>query len=333
MTASACQGADGGVFEHHARLTSSSLLTARGLVGSRAAAAGVCGAESTQCAPSNMSGRIYAGGAMLGELGPGAFNLTMLAASEEIINDPSHGMGGTTEFNLQTSELFTGMIAAPAEDDMPDPAVITRVELMFDYLDVAFSLTDTAVDGQYEIRTVFATEAHSGDVDGTMYLGDRLVRSADEPTWTWCNADLCSAQRADVEPGIIVDANLVGYEFPGQGNPDYVPFAVELQDEVLTTYEQITAGTFVWDIDFAVDGAVRFASEPITWETTRDIVRDFALSYAPTKSQGGEPSEHQARASLEIRPLEALSQGESGAARYSLFVVRGESVSKAARRW
>jgi len=226
---------------------------------------------------------------MLGALGSSAYGMTVLAANEDIINEPHKGSGGEIEFNLKESTLHSGKASIPSKDGMPDNPIIERVELNFDYLDATITLTGTGgIDGTYIIRTVFGETAENGDVTGEMERGDKLVRAESETAFKWCNETTCSASRGDVTSGILQDSRLSTYEHPGEGNPFYAPYAVELKESVKVTHAEISDESKVWETDFDLDSAVGFAKVPSTFTSVSAMLSAFKLKYAPGKGSNSD---------------------------------------------
>jgi hypothetical protein len=290
---SACSmmGEGGLLVDNSSRLLSSMLAST--------SLAGGCGASSTSCTPTNLQGRIYSGSIMLGSSGSDSFAMTVLAADEETIQEPHKGSGGEIEFNLKESTLYSGKAAIPEKDGMPDNPIIEKIELNFDYLDATVVLTGTSgIDGTYIVRTVFGETAENGDVSGEMSRGDLLVRAEAETAFKWCNATTCSATRGDVKSGLIQDGRLSTYESPGQGNPFYAPYAIELKESVTVTHAEISDESKVWQTDFDLENAIGFSKAPSTFTSVAAMVSAFSLKYAP--SRGGAPNETGITATFDI---------------------------------
>lgn len=246
-----------------------------------------CEATSTSCTPENLAGRIFSGGAMWGQLGPGAFNVTMLGATDEVINNPSQGIGGTMNFSLIEATLLDGKYAAPPVGNEQKP--VTRMEFMYDYIDATFTLAGTStLDGKYTIRTIMVKEATASDVEGTMKLGDKLLRKADESAFKWCNAAGCDGQRAKVESGLIADAKVRDYQYPGQGNANYVPFVVPVKPEFKVSGDALNTAGSLWSVKYNMDGALHFSKTPDQFANLSDIVDAFELRYEPDQAHAGQ---------------------------------------------
>ncbi len=299
-SSSSSDGDSEGLLDADVKLSSTNLAAATKLGGDDldvllAQSDEACSETASSCTPTNLEGRIFSGGAMLGELGEGAFQITMLGATDDIILDPSSGIGGTLEFSLIDSTVLSGKYAVPSEEDMPDPPIITRMEFSYDYLDATFTLENTAggatLDKTFTIRTVFVTEATADDVSGTMSRGDKLIKTSEETTFRWCNSSGCAATRTDVAEGLIQESKLVDYEFPGQGNPEYIPFSVPISPSFTVTYEELTAEGNVWVVDFDMTGAIVFATTPDALSTEPDLLASFELSYEPDQNNAGQETE------------------------------------------
>lgn len=248
-----------------------------------------CSSATIQCTPLDLEGRIFSGNAMLGELGPGARALTMLGASDEVLENPSHGIGGTLYFSLMEKTVLAGKYYAPAEEDMPSNPIITRMEFNYDYLDATVKLSgtaDTNLDGIYIVRTVFVTRATAEDVNGEMQQGDKLLRKIGETQFRWCNTSGCSTTRSDVATGLIQETKLVEYIYPGQGNENYIPFTVPVDNELKLSYEKLTAEGNTWSVDFDMTNAIKWHQAPSTFNSEGSILSNFELDYIPDQQHG-----------------------------------------------
>lgn len=295
------------LLDTNVKLLSSSLASASKIATNKpgtfqATSGSACSASSTSCTPTNLGGRIFSGGPMLGELGNDAFNITMLGATDEIIQDPSTGIGGSLEFSLIEATTLTGKYAVPSEEDMPASPIITRMEFNYDYLDATFTLENTGaanvLDKTFIIRTVFVTEATANDVSGTMIRGDKLIRTNSETSFRWCNTTSCSANRSDVAEGLIQESKLVNYEFPGQGNENYIPFTVPIEPTLTVTYDELTAEGNVWSVDFSMTNAIIFETAPNALTTESGLLESFELSYEPSGDNNGQQTEISAGLSI-----------------------------------
>lgn len=260
-----------------------------------------CTGAVTACSPTNLQGRIYSASVMLGPLGDSAYGMTWLGATDDIINDPSTGKGGTLEFNLTDQTTFSGKISIPTEAKMPSPPTISRAELNFDYVDATFTLSGTTgVDGAYTVRTIFVTDTTVDDVTGTLYRADKMVKAPGETAFKWCNATTCSADRTAVATGLLTDSTLKNYQHPGQGNLNYPPYSVNLKEDLSVTYAQISSTTNVWTLDFDLASAVQFEAMPSTFDSVSDVVQNFKLKYAPNSSSSQGSDDDGIRATLTI---------------------------------
>lgn len=254
----------------------------------RAAAADACGAEAEACTPANLAGRIYSAGAMWGELGPDAFGITMLGATDDVIQDPSEGIGGTLEFSLIESTTLAGKYAAPGGGS--EAKLISRMEFNYDYLDAELTI-DPAVGpaaGTYVVRTVFVTEATAPDVEGTMRRGDKLIRTPEEGSFRWCNSALCSESRDEVADGLIQVPRLVEYQHPGQGNPSYAPFVVPLSNQLQLSGDDLATAGSTWSLQFDMTDAALLSTPPAQLTSQSDLLAAFELSYEPDQQHAGE---------------------------------------------
>ncbi|MFK7826410.1 MAG: hypothetical protein AB8G05_19850 [Oligoflexales bacterium] len=288
-----------------------------------------CDASSLKCSPSNLEGRIFAAGAMLSndetsnresnesgdeeeggkspEMSHG-YNMTFLADSEDIINDPSEAghPEGTLIFNLLEQTKFSGLISIPVEDQMPENPIILRIESFFDYIDatIEFPDLDEGLRGPFVIRTVFRATADSDDVDDTMQIKDKLVRLPDAVKFTWCDSSVCNYSTRPSGP--LQDSRvktLLEVGDTGPGNPNYGLFTINLQTPLTVDYGVISDSSKVWTIDFDLENTVKFTTTPSTWQTVADLVSSFNIAYYCSNrfcSQQSSPGEDYITASLKI---------------------------------
>jgi hypothetical protein len=290
LVVSACQ--DGKLYDQNARLRSSSLDGAAAGQRTQSRRTSTCTAESMSCAPVNLEGRIHHGGAMLGELGKSAFNLTMLADDEETLLDPSKGKGGKTQFNLLTSELYSGKIWLPSAEEWPANPIISRVELNFDYVDVTVQLEGTTLDGMHTMRFVMVDETTVQDAAGTLYRGDKLYKEPGASVFNWCNATMCAPNRDSVADGLLVDARLASYDGSHvEGNPHYAPYAIGVRNVPTVSFDQASSAKNIWDFDFDLSAAVKFTRAPATFNSASDLVAAIGLAFEPGKDSDEEPAD------------------------------------------
>lgn len=278
--------------------------------GESASRAGACGLGTTRCTPRNLAGRIFSAGVLWGRPGPGASMIDLLAPPAGK-GGPGRGgdgwdgaLGGTQEFSLVDATMVATGYEVPDEDGEPRRP-IERVELQFDFLDasLAFEPGSGPLAGRsFVVRTVFAESAEAGDTAGTMRRGDKLLRADGETSFRWCNASGCATERAAVEDGLVREAKLVGYERPGQGNPNYVPFVVPLVPQVEISHERLATEGNTWSVSFDMTHAVVFRESPAQLTGDAALLDAFELSYEPAKGQGtGERTEISARLTVEGR--------------------------------
>ena len=247
-----------------------------------------CSAGASACAPDDLGGRIFSGGAMWGELGPEAYNLTMIGATPEVILNPSTGKGGSLSFSLLEGTTLSSEFWAP-EATAPEKS-ISRMEFNFDYVDATIELkAGTPVDGRYIVRTVFVSDARAPDVEGTMKRGDLLLRQPNDLKFLWCGGNGCLPDREQVTDR-IVDSSLVSYIYPGQGNPDYVPFVVPLSNSLKLSGEQLNTPSQVWKLDFDMTGSVQLRQPPEDIVDLPSLMRAFQLSWSDGTSMGTPPT-------------------------------------------
>ena len=273
-------GRGGKVIQNHARLeqlteTSQSMFLFR--------AVGDEGAMGVRTSPDNLGGDLCYAILSLGDLGPGMYGMTWLAPEETFPNGPESGTCTTVQFDLANPVTISNSIVVPeTADDMPDNPVISRAELNFNYVDAIFQINDTAP--AYTIRTVYASTATAPDVTGAMKMGDKLIRLPGETEFKWANASGLSANRADVENGLYTDATVTGYEYPGQGNPDYVPVTANFHKELPVTWDLITDTTQIWTLGFDLSNAIVWATDPATFTTPQEFVAAFRLKFGPNQT-------------------------------------------------
>ncbi len=241
-----------------------------------------CASGSLSCTPEDLGGRLFSGGAMLNSTE--GYNITLIGASESVIEDPSQGMGGTIAFSLLGQTVFGSSYSAPGEDHFEGNPNITEMEFNFDYLDAEFTLTGTSgggADDTWIVRTVYATTATADDVSGTMQKGDKLIKADGRTNFQWCNAGGCSDTRSAVASGIYQDAAIVGFSPPAQGNQNYVRFEVTLSTPLTPTFAQLDAGGITWVANFNVANAITFAATPATLGSRQAVLNAFQLEDDP----------------------------------------------------
>jgi hypothetical protein len=274
-------------------ISNQSLLVSSTLSSFSTQVVGTCGANDTACTPSKLTGRVYAAGAMLGPSGPGSegYSMTFMAATDEVIDDPSKGKGGSIVFDVLNDDPYSGKASIPTADAMPSNPIVSSIEFKFDYLDTTFALTGTTgVDATYTIRTVYVSEATASDVTGTMLRGDKLIKSSTETAFKWCSASGCSETRP-ASP--YQHAAIASWELaPGQqGGTDYTPVSFDIAAASQKTFTHATLSdiTKVWTVDLAVANAVTFSAQPNTFDSVQEIVDKYSFAYAPASSQDGDP--------------------------------------------
>ncbi len=292
-------GRGGRVVENSARLVSTSLASPPLAVGTPAAS---CGDDAARCTPENVSGDLCYAILGLGELGGDFFSMTWLAPESTFPEGPRSGTCSTVQFDLQATTSVNGMIEIPdSEESMPARQDLIRAELMFNYVDVRFTLPGPLA-GSYVVRTVYATSATAPDVAGTMALGDKLVRAEGESTFRWCNAAGCDEDRAAVAAGIIQDATVVDYAFPGDGNPDYVNVTANFLEAVPVSYALLQDPTRTWTLDFSVSDAIVWSVPPSEMADLPAMLDAFRLKFGPNRSTTYGETDDGIRATLTLDP-------------------------------
>lgn len=281
-------GSSDRVVPNNARLLSSSLAPALAPSSGRALRAAVaataCDDAATRCTPQNVTGDLCYAFLGLGQLGGDYFPMTWLAPESSFPDGPRSGTCSSVQFDLLASTSVTGRIKIPgAAGDMPASQAIIRAELMFNYVDVEVALPDPLA-GTWTVRTVYATSATAPDVDGAMQKGDKLLRTAGEAAFRWCNASACSGRRDEVAAGIVQDRTVTDAVHPGQGNPDYVNVTANLYPEVPVSYGLLEDGSKTWTLDFSVTDAVVWAAPPATFTGEPSMLAAFRLKFGPNRS-------------------------------------------------
>jgi len=302
-----CGGGGGSVINNSAKILSSNIATSSSSTFRPATV--TCAATTTNCTPTNLQGRIFAGGALLGNFSDGNlnFNMTFLAATSDIINDPSLATHpeGTLSFNLNEPTVFSGLISIPAEESFPASPnnVIPRLETMFDYIDATVELTGTnGVDGTYVIRTVFRKTATTSDValGETLQWADKLVKLDGETTFKWCNSTDCNQSTRPASPlqhSEILNATSSVASQPGNSN--YVLYSIDLVANLTVNYTEISCTTCLWQIDYDLSEAVEFTNQPSTFDSVQEIVDNFNLTLG-CNFAGCNQSEKRIKATLTI---------------------------------
>ena len=248
-----------------------------------------CGAGRIVClTPETLAGRIYTGGMMVGGTSrdvPG-FALTTIAANDGERVRPDQGRGGELTFDVAATTDLTGEYSCcggPIPYPQGDDAVITRLELNVDYLDVTFTVpaaAGTALAGEtFVIRQVYVDTATADDVDDTMILGDKLIRRADETRFRWCDSMDCDHHPRPLGDDVL-RADRIRLEPDLPGNPHYATFAIPLEGEasVPFTQEEAEAGGWLFHVAFDhTDGAICEMTDFTEMGDEWSLVRGFHL--------------------------------------------------------
>ncbi len=296
-------------------ISNASLIKGQDGVASLALAnnATVCSADATVCTPDNLSGRVFAAGAMLqSPQGGGGYNMTFLANSEGIIQDPSQESHpeGVLAFNLLNPVKFSGLISIPSEDNMPENPQINRVESYFDYIDATLTISgsgSTDLDGKHTIRTVFRKTATVDDVTGNeLRVGEKLIKKDGETTFRWCDTSSCTHTTRPDSP--LVSSTIVSAAAEAgqrEGNGNYALYSIDFDAAFQVTYEQISDPSRLWTLTFNVTRALTFQNKISTYKTEAELVAGFELGYG-SNSGGGVSNENKITSTLTI--------GEAGSA-------------------
>lgn len=260
-------------------LVISSTLTPANSVG--VASTTPCVASATSCTPTGLTGRVYAAGASLGgSRDEDGYNMTFMAGSDAVIDDPSQGFGGTIEFDVIKDEPYSGKASIPSADAMPANPIVSRIEFKADYFDTTFILTGTGANGTYTVRTVFVTTATASDVTGTMQRGDKLIKASGETAFKWCTASGCTADR----PTSPYQQSAIASWVPSaQGGVYYTPIVFDIAEASQKTFDHATISdtTKIWEVDLGITNAITWGAAPSTFTNIQSIVQHFSLAYTP----------------------------------------------------
>lgn len=240
------------------------------------------------CTPSGVSGQIYAASAMIGEaanggLGQGAYAMTFLADSADVINRPDLGKEGSLTFDLTSPTVFSGLISIPDEDSFPASPYMPRVELMFDYMDTEFSFDShgtPSFNDTWTVRTVFVNSITVGGLE--LQGGDLLIKKG-SGDWQWCTSSAgCTTTRPDspIQWNTVVEALAAAGSY--EGNSNYASYAVSFTEGLTPTYAEISDTTRLWTLDFDVTDAIDWAQAPSTFTGPEDILENFSIPYSCT---------------------------------------------------
>lgn len=234
------------------------------------ATAGKTGARNAACAdgdllcltPSTLAGRVYSGGLMVGGIERPGYQITTIGANEEVRRRPDLGRTGTQTFDVARTTDFSGSYSCCGGTPYPpdEEALISRIEINFDYLDVVFTVPSSAADtlaGQkYVIRQVYVDETTASDVNGKMFMGDKLVRRSIESSFRWCNAEDCDHTTRPSDA--TIDPNLKPSR--GGGNSHYAIFSIPLAGDATIpfTKEEALQGNWRFDVSFDLRDAAVF---------------------------------------------------------------------------
>lgn len=250
----------------------------------------VCGDGHIVClTPTNLSGRIYAGGLMVGgqELGGPGYAITTIGANEDVRRRPDQGKTGTLAFDVGATTDISGDYTCCEGSEYPgaDAAMVSRLEMNFDYLDVSFTVpaeADAAIAGQsFVIRQVYVDDTTAPDVIGTMHLGDKLIRRGDEEFFRWYDEEQGSHAERPATPLRAPNVELMSGE---QGNPHYATVAISLSNDASMSFtkEEAERGGWLLRVAFDLDRAAIFelgdwAEADEEW----DLIRAFHFVHEP----------------------------------------------------
>lgn len=261
------------------KLISSTLESAIPGLLKQKAQAGTCASGKTCVTPTNVTGKLYYAGIMVGN--ESGYSLGFIGPL-----DPSGTAGitdSTTEledFDLAEEATISGSGMTccggspyPADTD----AYVTRIEILFGYVDTVFTVSSGTLSGAHTIRVVYS------DITDLGYTkGDMLYKDTDD-AFKWCDSTGCSHTTRPTSP--YQNSEVVDYagSEDGMGNQIIPSFAAHVPeaDRYLLTQTELLANSWVFTIDFTMTNGIAFAEDPTTLTTTAELVQHFDLSAEP----------------------------------------------------
>jgi len=250
-----------------------------------------CGDDFTHCiTPTNMTGKIYYSGIMVGEtngysVGP------IIGTIEDPSTITSFPPDDLYNFDFDAQTSNTGQISCCEGTTYPDDddAIAVRIESYFAYVDVTFELStddgiDEALDGSHTIRTVY------GDVDDSEYTkGDLLYKVADDD-FRWCTiASGCTHTTRPTSP--LQDSTVTSYSGSedGLGNQTIPTFSANLTSasQIQLTESDILNNAYTFTIDYQMGDGVVFTSDLTDETTLAGMVSIFRLAAEPGSESNG----------------------------------------------
>lgn len=236
--------------------------------------------------PTNLEGRIYSGGLMVGgNGGTSGYRVSTVGATSEVRQRPDLGKNGTLIFDLKNTTEFTGGYFCCGGSSYPSDAeaIVRRLEFDFDTVDATVtvpSTAGTAIQGKtYTIRLIYVNDTTVSDIvsgeSTTVYMADKLVKGPGETTFKWCDGSGCTATTRP-SSGLLSDSSIVARS--GEGNNNYSSVWIALDNEITFTKAEAEQGSWKFRVNFNVSNAAIF--EDTDWaniQTVRQLVDKFSL--------------------------------------------------------
>ena len=238
--------------------------------------------------PSNISGKIYYSGIMVGDengysLGPIVGNV------QDPSQIPSFDMAELYDFDfanaLSVSGDFTCCEGSPYPAD--SDAIAVRIESYFAYIDTSFTLTQAdgviaELVGDHTIRTVYA------DINNTEYQQGDFLYKVSSGDFRWCTVtDGCVHSTRPADPLQYADvANFMGTP-DGLGNQIIPTFAVQItpNSQISLTESEVLSNSWEFTIDFDMGDGVIFTQPLSEIGSIAELVSVVQLAAEPGNSQ------------------------------------------------
>ena len=238
--------------------------------------------------PSNISGKIYYSGIMVGnETG---YSLGPIVGT---VQDPSptlsFDMAELYDFDfanaLSVSGGFTCCEGSPYPAD--SDAIAVRIESYFAYVDISFTLTEAdgvsaELAGAHTIRTVYA------DINDTEYQQGDFLYEVTSGDFRWCTlADGCVHSSRPADPLQYAEVTNFAGTPDGQGNQVIPTFAVQINpdSQISLTESEVLANSWEFTIDFDMGDGVIFTQPLSEIGSIAELVSVVQLAAEPGNSQ------------------------------------------------
>lgn len=235
--------------------------------------------------PTNLEGRVYTASLMVGGNGEGSgYAITTVGATEDVRRRPDLGKDGTLTFNLNETTDFSGDYTGCGGSSYPadSVAIVRRLEFAWDYVDATFTVPNGAgpdiAGTTHAIRLVYVEDTDVTDVlpdtTATIMVGDKLVRSGSDSTFSWCDETACGWSQRPQSPLADTAVTLN----TGEGNQSYAIFAVNFAqgNSVTFTQDEALQGNWIFTVEFHLENALRFRLD--NWsevQSLADLVEAF----------------------------------------------------------